>query len=43
MDPITREALQVFGKNEKEWGPVVSAAIIDPSQLPKRYGGPKED
>jgi len=41
MDPLTKDSLRVFGRNRKNWMPVVREQI-DPDQLPRRYGGDLE-
>jgi len=38
MDPLTKDALKVYGKDRKTWEPIVRQQI-DPSILPRRYGG----
>jgi hypothetical protein len=38
----TYEKIKIFGPNVEEWSEAI-AEIIDPSELPPRYGGTKEE
>jgi uncharacterized protein YciI len=38
----TYEKIKIFGPNVEEWSEAISE-IIDPSELPPRYGGTKEE
>jgi len=44
LDPVTRSKVQVFssGKTDKERLGKALRAMIDPSKLPKEYGGDSE-
>jgi hypothetical protein len=42
LDDETRDHLKVHGKNEAQWLPILKQRV-DLDQLPKRYGGTKED
>jgi hypothetical protein len=42
MSPSTRKIFQVFGANQKEWGPVLNK-IISPEQVPANLGGTRKE